>query len=282
MLQATAVFSSDYLDVLIRRWKWVASMTILGVAVAALLTLAAKPTFEATSVISVAPATLSVPTANQVPPYYLLVDSPRRLPIAFTPAYYVAVLKSAEVVGAVSPSVPVTIGPSSGDKSLIEITARGEDAAVVTATANKWAEVGVARIQQLLLPKGDEKAAAQSRLDTAEQELVRFSHENGLEYDLTRLRASPALSTEKKLELQRLLRERDVAESVYTDLAREFERMSLSAVGSYKPSALAAPQPTAPIAPKPAQNLVAGGAFGLLIGVLGAFGLESAGRGRKG
>ncbi len=274
MVELSAGFAGGYWNVVVRGWKWIVAMALLGAAVAAGLSLTVKPTFEATAIIAMAPATLSVPTANQVPPYYLLVDSPRQLPIAFTPAYYVAVLKSKEVVDAVGASDTVSIAPGSSDKSLIEITARGDDAARVASTANKWALVGADRLQKLLVPSGNETLEAQKQLDKAEQDLVDFSRDNGLEYDMTLLRGSNSLPTSKKVELARLIRARDVAESVYTDLARDLERATLLAKGAYKPTVISAPQPTAPTAPRLIPNSAAGAALGLLIGILGALLLE--------
>jgi capsular polysaccharide biosynthesis protein len=269
----------DYFDVLIQRWKLVLAMPILAMIAAALVTLTMKPTYEATAIIALAPATLSVPTANQAPPYYLVVDSPRHLPIAYTPAYYVALLKSAEVVNAVAPTVSVTVSPNGSDKSLIEITARGDEPKMVVTTANAWAQAGAARIQQVLFPSGDEAGAAQKNLDVAEQALAKFSQDNALgNYDLTKLRATTALPTDKKLELARLLRTRDVAESVYVDFARDQERATILATNAYRPTMLSASMPTAPISPKPVQDILLGAAFGLLIGILGAFAVEHVSR----
>lgn len=265
----------DYFDVLIRRWKWVLAMPILAMLAAALVSLAMPPTYEATAILALAPATLSIPTANQVPPYYLLVDSPRQLPTAYTPAYYVAILKSAQVVDTVAPRVPVTIAPNGSDKSLLEITARGDDPQKVAATANTWAQVGAERIQQILLPNEDAAATAQKKLDAADQALARFARDNALgAYDVEQLRLGVSLSGEKKAELERLLRARDLAESIYLDFARELERAKILATTLYKPTTIAAPVPAAPVSPKPLQNVLVGAAFGLLLGILGAFAVE--------
>jgi uncharacterized protein involved in exopolysaccharide biosynthesis len=265
----------DYFDVLVRRWWIVLAMPILAMIAAAFVTLMIKPTYEATAVLALAPSTLSIPTVNQSPPYYLMVDSPRHLPTAYTPTYYVALLRGAEVVNAVAPRVAVTIAPSGNDKSLLEITACGDDPKAVAETANKWAEVGAQHIQQVLLPSGADVAAAQQKADAAEQALAKFYRDNRLgDYDPAELPDASRLPTEKKLELAQLLRERDIAESVYVDLARDHARATILAQSAYKPRTIAAPIPTTPIAPKPAQNILIGAAFGLLIGILGAFAVE--------
>ena len=263
-----------YFDVLIRRWKFVLAMPVLAMIAAALVSFAIKPTYEATAVLALSPATLSIPTTSQAPPYYLMVDSPRNLPPAYTPAYYIALLQGNDVVSQVAPQVPVTIDSNGSDKSLIDITARGGDPQQVAATANKWMQVGAARIQKALLPSQDQLGAAQVKLDEAEQALVKFSKDNGLDYDLNRLRAATFSSSDKQVELGKLLRAYDVAESVYVDLAKNWERESILATSAYAPSLIAAPVPAAPIAPKPVQNILIGAAFGLLLGILGAFALE--------
>ncbi len=269
-----------YFDVLIRRWKLVLVTPAVAMIAAALVSLLQPPTFEATAIVALAPATLSVPTSNQVPPYYLLVDSPRQLPTAYTPAYYVALLKSAEVVNAVSPRVSASIAPNGADKSLIEITARGSDRNLVAQTANTWADVGAQYITKILIPTGEQAATAQRKLDAADQALIKFSQDNGLgEYDLAKLRAATTLATNKKLELMQLLRAYDIAESVYVDLARDQARTAILGVTAYKPATISAPVPDAPVSPKPAQNVLIGAAFGLLIGVVGVFAVEYMARG---
>ncbi len=265
----------DYIDVLIRRWKFVLALPILAAIAAALVSFAMKPTYEATAVIALSPATLSVPTTAQAPPYYLMVDSPRRLPTAFTPAYYVVLLNSDEVVAQVAPQVAVTIAPNGGDKSLLEITARGDDPQLVAATANKWMQEGAARIQKALLPSENELGAAQIQLDQAEQALIKFSADNGLgEYNLARLRTATLSSSSKQVALGRALLARDATESVYLELAKDWEREYILATSVYTPTRIAAPVPTVPVSPKPAQNILIGAAFGLLLGILGAFALE--------
>ena len=263
-----------YFDVLIRRWKFVIAMPVLAMIAAALVSFAIKPTYEATAVLALSPATISVPTTSQAPPYYLMVNSPSNLPTAYTPTYYIALLEGNDVVSRVAPQVPVTIDSNGSDKSLIDITARGSDPQIAAATANKWMQQGAARIQKALLPNQDQLAAAQAQLDDAEQALVKFAADNGMDYNLNRLRAATFSSSDRQVELGKLLRAYDVAESVYVDLAENLERENILATSTYAPSLIAAAVPTTPISPKPVENVLIGAAFGLLLGILGAFALE--------
>ena len=263
-----------YFDVLIHRWKFVFAMPVLAMIAAALVSFTTQPTYEATAVIALSPATISVPTSDQAPPYYLMVNSPGNLPTTYSPAYYIALLEGNDVVSQVVPKVPVTIDSNGSDKSLIDITARGGDPQLVAATANKWMQEGAARIQKALLPNQDQLSAAQVKLDEAEQALVKFSKDNGLDYNLNRLRGATFSSSDKQIELGKLLRAYDVTESVYTDLAKNWERENILATSTYTPALIAAAVPNAPSSPRPVQNILIGAAFGLLLGILGAFVLE--------
>jgi capsular polysaccharide biosynthesis protein len=264
----------DYLDVLIRRWYIVVAMPLLAMLAAALVTFALKPAYEATATLALAPTTVSISLANQLPPYYLMVSDPRRLPIAFTPTYYVAVLNGADVVSAAKPQAAVTITPDGTDRSLIHLTARGDDPQKIADTANAYAQAGAQRIQQLVQPTGEEAAAAQRRLDDAQQALITFARDNNFPYDPTAPDIPPTLPRPKVLEFQQLLREHDIAESVYLDFARDYERTTILADTAYRPTIIPASVPTVPVSPKLAQNVLIGAAFGLLIGLLGAFSLE--------
>lgn len=263
-----------YLDVLIRRWYVVVAMPLLAILAATLSTLALKPTYEATATLALAPTTVSISLANQLPPYYLMVSEPRRLPIAFTPTYYVAILKGADVVSVAKPQAAVTITPDSNDRSLIHLTARGDDPQKVTDTANAYAQAGAQRIQQLIQPTGEEAAAAQRRLDDAQQALIVFARDNNFSFDPTAPDVPTTLPYSKVLEFQQLLRERDIAESVYLDFARDYERAAILANTAYRPTVIPAALPTAPASPKLAPTVLISAAFGLLIGLLGAFSLE--------
>ncbi|MBI3914077.1 MAG: hypothetical protein HY327_07815 [Chloroflexi bacterium] len=265
----------EYFDTLLRRWQIVVAMPLLAALAAALISLAQPVTYEATAMIALAPATLSVPTSNQAPPYYLTADSPRQLPPAYTPTHYIALLKSAEVVNAVRPPFAISITSNGSDRSLIEITARGSDAPRVSDAANAYADLGTQYLTKILIPTGEQADTALRKLEATESALAKFSLDNGLgDFDLNKLRGNLALAPEKKSELVRLLRVRDTAESVYLDFSREQARAAILAITTYKPTAIFATPPTAPISPHPAQNALIGAGLGLLVGIAAAFAME--------
>lgn len=262
----------DYFDVVIRRWKFVFAMPVLAILAAALVTGLSKPTFQATATIALAPSTVAVSLSNLLPPYYLAVDSPRRLPTAYTPTYYITVLKDAEVVNAAQARAAITLIADSNDRSLIQIVAQGDDPKIVADSANAYAQAGAQRIQRLLAPNGEEVVRAKQKLDAAQDALDQFLIEHHItDYDPA---LPPALPADQRKQLTQLNRERDLAESVYLEFAREFAQSAILAETAYRPSVILAPVPTAPVAPRWTQNLLLGAAFGLLIGVLGAFLLE--------
>jgi uncharacterized protein involved in exopolysaccharide biosynthesis len=270
---------SVYFDILIRRWKFVVAMPVLSMIAAALVSILTSPTYEATAIIALSPATLSVPTTNQSPPYYLMVDSPQHLPTSYTPTYYLDILKGNEVVTQAAPQLSIAIASDGGDKSLIDITARGGDPKQVQTAANTYAQVGAAHIQRILQPTDADASAAQKKLDSAEQALVKFSKDNGLDnYDLSLLRMETFSSVDKQLELNKLMHDRDVAESVYLDFARELGRAQILAAGLYAPKVISAPAPDAPVSPKLNQNVLIGAVLGLVVGILGAFALGNVSR----
>jgi capsular polysaccharide biosynthesis protein len=269
-------FWRDYLDVLLRRWQVLIAMPILAMIAAAIVSFLSPTIYEATALVALNPSTLSVPSLNQSPPYYLMVDSPNHLPTAYSPAFYVELLKSAEVVSAVNqPTVTVSISPNSADRALLEISARATSPELAAQTANLYAEVGAQFIAKAFVPSSQIAALADEKLKVADDALSRFSLDNGLgDYDLTKLKAAVLPSYAKKIELASLLRARQVAESVSLELARDQARGTILAATANKPIAISKPAPAAPIAPKTAQNILVGGALGLMVGIIAAFAVE--------
>lgn len=263
----------DYIDILIRRRLIIAAMIVIAVLAFAGATALTQPTYEATATIALAPATVSVSISSQVPPYYLMVDPSHRLPPAYTPAYYIAVLKSAAVVDAVTPRLPATIASDNADKSLIAITTRGGDPQAAAQAATRWAQVGAARIGQLLLPDGADVALAKQKLDDAQNALDKFLQDNQIsDYDSAMPPTNLAASQRKQL--NDLARARDLADSVYLDIARDNAHASINAATAAQPTVLPAAVPSAPVSPQPLQNILIGAVFGLLIGVAAACAVE--------
>ena len=200
-----------------------------------------------------------------------MVDSPSRLPTAYTPTYYIAILQGADVLSAVSPRADFSVAVDGNDRSLLRLTATGGDAQIVADAANSYARAGAQRLQQLLVPNGDDVTLAQEKLDAAQQALDKFVRDNKIPADDAAL---ASLAPDKRQAFVQLSRARDLAESVYLDFAREFAKSEILAESALKPIVIPAVVPAAPVSPRLAQNLFLGAAFGLLIGIVGAFVLE--------
>ncbi|MBI3742256.1 MAG: hypothetical protein HY257_10955, partial [Chloroflexi bacterium] len=181
----------NYFDILLKHARVIVALTFIAALAAALFSFAQPATYEATALIALAPATLSVPTSNQAAPYYLTIDAARQLPPQFTPAYFLAQLKSAEFFSVFSTPPSVSLNSNASDRSLIEISARGGDARGAADAANRYAEEGALYLLKLLIPSGDQADTALKKLQAAEQTLAKFSTDNGLgEYDLAKLRGN--------------------------------------------------------------------------------------------
>ena len=262
----------NMIDILIRRWQVIVAMPVLAAIVAVIVTWAIKPTYEATATLALAPSTVSISLANQLPPYYLMVDSPQHLPTAYTPTYYVAMLKGADVVSAAQSRASISISADSNDRSLIEISAQSNDPKVAADSANSYATAGAERIHQLLTPNSAESKLAKQKLDEAQSALDQFMRDNNLtENDPS---TATGLSPDKRKQFTDLSRARNLADSVYLDLARNDATAAILADTSLRPTVINASVPTTPISPKLTQNVLIGAVFGLLIGILGAFTLE--------
>ncbi len=262
------------LDVIVRRWVILVAMPGVAMLAAALATFAIPPTYEATATLALAPTTVSISLANQLPPYYFMVSEPRRLPPAYTPTYYIAVLGGADVLAAVKPQAGFAITSDSGDRSLLHITARGGNAKQVADAANAYAQIGAQTVTQVLRPTGDEARLAQQKFAAAEQALIKFAQDNRIEYDPAHLQDVPPMSRSQELQFMELMRTRDLAESIYLDFERDQQRAEILADSAYRPRVILAAPPTAPVAPKLAPTVLLGAAFGLLVGIAGAFALE--------
>jgi uncharacterized protein involved in exopolysaccharide biosynthesis len=286
----------EYIEVIVRRWKWIAGITIVAVVTAAIVSFfVITPVYEASAT--------------------LLVMKPPLIPASQSLEAQVveALLRSTNVEAQVVEALQETLSPSErvpgslvskvkvaqeGKSSVFKISARANDPQKAAQIANAWAEVGTEILREALAPTDGELKLAEQNLKAAEEALWELAEANGLaEADLRSLlgsrsnqwninfflgeggvlgqRTSPSLSVESKMELASLLRRRDVAEEIYLSLSKEAEIAKITAqagggVEVISPAAV----PSEPIQPRTKLNIAIAGVLGLMVGVFGAFLVE--------
>ena len=185
-----------------------------------------------------------------------------------------------------------------GKSRVFRVSARAGDPQKATQIANAWADAGVELLRRRQAPSDEALRRAEQNLRTAERALWEFAETGGLAgFDLRSLlgtrgdrwtvnlfleedevisqRALPALSVEKRVELARLLRARDVAEEIYLSLAQEAEMARITGQVERAAEVISpAVAPSEPVQPRTKLNIAIAGVLGLMVGVLGAFAVE--------
>jgi uncharacterized protein involved in exopolysaccharide biosynthesis len=181
-----------YLEVLIRRWKWIAALALIAALVmAAISFFVLKPTYEATALVLV------------TNPRYQLRFDPRLetlSEIETNSKVFPSLAKSDdllwEVLEALNPPLPEKqgtlqalrgkINASAGsDPSLLQLTVQDGDPAQAAQIANTWAEQYVDYVNELYGRRsedvvffGEQLAAASNTLEATEQALVDYEAHN--------------------------------------------------------------------------------------------------------
>ena len=132
-----------------------------------------------------------------------------------------------------------------------------EEEAILTNTEEQAKE-----IETLIATLEDLRQASRRRIE-----------ESSLLGDILRLESELEEEEARRLELERA---RDLAWQTYRALARKADEVNVAAetVGSEVKFAMPAIKPSSPVAPRKVMNTALGLMLGLVIGVLGAFGLE--------
>lgn len=295
----------DYIDVLVRRWKWILGLTVTAALTGGLASFRAPPpTYEATAQVF-------------IPSNAVITTLP--LPLAFIQSQAVATqaLQSLgaeagnESVGTLSRKVRVI--NDSKDTTIFHITAQADTPQKAVAIANTWAATAIQamtkeleELNAMALSKQQEKqrraALALERLEQANQALADFVEKNGLASKgaapaFFRIPTQPVvlqgppesldLSPSQMATLSRLLYERDIAGTAYSTLLTqviEGEAMIWPPAVNEEPPVNDVPSPvllneaTLPdsptVQPKPLQQIALGGMLGLMAGLFTAFVIE--------
>jgi len=286
----------EYVEVIVRRWRWIAGITLAAVVTAAIVSFfVVAPVYEATAT--------------------LLVAGPPTIPASRSLEAQVveALLKSGEVEAQVVETLGGVLSPPErkpgglvakikvtreGKSRVFRISARAGDPQKAAQIANAWADAGAELLRRRQAPSDEALRRAEQNLRTAEQALWEFAEASGLAgFDLRSLlgtrgdrwtvnlfleeeevisqRALPALSVEKRVELARLLRARDIAEEIYLSLAQEAEMARITGQVERAAEVISpAVAPSEPVQPKKKLNIAIAGVLGLMVGVFGAFAVE--------
>ncbi|MCL4267500.1 MAG: hypothetical protein KJ069_30280 [Anaerolineae bacterium] len=213
-----------YMDALLRRWRLIVGGTILAGVLAALLSFLIPPTYEASALVLVATPHQLV----QFDPRFETVDEGRPLPAYPQLATSDYILQT--LLAQIAPEVtePKTVRDlremiavaALADPSLLRLTVRHRDPATATLIANRWADLLVVQVNELLGDQGSEwvqfftaqRDAARRHLDVAEQAMGDFQAANRV-----RLVTAELLALENSLSL--LLTKQQNVELLQGDIA---------------------------------------------------------------
>jgi len=156
-----------YISPLLRRWKWIAGVTVLGALMGALLVFTTPSVYEATATMTV------IATGNN--------------PFALSPGTQRQVLESNQIATQVVSSLGSVIEPGESaetlatrvrvindpaDRALFRITAQANTPKKAAAIANAWAEAGIQELIRLQTEdRGKQIQALQVQLQASAQDV---------------------------------------------------------------------------------------------------------------
>jgi len=281
----------EYLDVIIKRWKWIVAATVVAVVTAAIVSFfLIAPVYEATATLLVTESPL-IPRSLETKVMEPLLNS-TEVEAQVVEALQNVLSPSEQEPGSLVTRIKV-VQEEGGKSRVFRVSARASDPQKAAQIASTWAEVGAEVLREAQVPTDEELKIAEQGLRAAEQALWEFAEANGLtETDLRAFLEGrqisqpegrqisqptrPILSVEKRVELGHLLRARDIAEEIYLPLAREAEvaRIASQAGTGVGVISLAAVVPIEPMQPKKELNIVIAGVLGLMGTTVAAFAVE--------
>ncbi|MEW6231476.1 MAG: Wzz/FepE/Etk N-terminal domain-containing protein [Chloroflexota bacterium] len=286
----------DYVDVLVRRWKWVVGLTVLAALVAGVVSFMMSPTYEATATLALTTLPSGQTALTTLPSAAAQLAVLRSADVAVQTLQVFGKVAAEENASTLASKVWVASDPQ--DKSLFRVTAQADTPQKAAAIANAWAKAGIQEMNRKFvanasITKEQQAQLALERLKQADEALANFVQSNGLTWDeVATLEVSLSISSPRIViqgssksfnlsatqiaDLSRLLRDRDIAASVYKNFAAQAAQSRIASQASSEGLQLVsvAAEPAAPTQPKPLQNIAIAGVLGLMLGVFGAFALE--------
>ena len=181
----------EYIEVLIRHWKWIAALAILAAATALVVSFLWPPTYEASALVVITR-----------PRYVMRFDekfetvNDVQQPYKAYPALAVSDDLLLQTMAAMNPPLPEEdqdltsfrnklTAVSGSDPSVVELRVKHQDAAMTTYIANTWAKIFVGQVNELYNVSAqdarffeDQLADADTVLTKAEQALIEFQSRN--------------------------------------------------------------------------------------------------------
>lgn len=181
----------EYIEVLIRHWKWIAALAVVAAVVALVVSFLLPPTYEATALVVITKARYVM----RFDPRFETVNNIQQ-PYKAYPALATGDDLLLETMSAVNPPLPEEEqdltrfrakleAASSGDPSVVELRVKHQDPEVAAHMANTWADVFVREVNELYDETAqdarffeDQLATADEALKDAEQALIDFQSRN--------------------------------------------------------------------------------------------------------
>jgi polysaccharide biosynthesis transport protein len=213
-----------YVDALLRRWRFIVGGTIVAGLLAVILSFLIPPTYEASALVLVTAPRQVI----QFDPRFETVDEIR--PLQAYPQLATSDNLLQTLLAQIAPEItePKTLADlrqtisvaALADPSLLRLTVRHRDPATAAFIANRWAELLVVEVNELLGDQGSEQVQffaaqrdeARHQLDVTEQALGNFQAVNRV-----RLVTAELLALEDSLAL--LLAKQQNAELLQGDIA---------------------------------------------------------------
>jgi uncharacterized protein involved in exopolysaccharide biosynthesis len=137
----------DYIDVLVRRWKWIVGFTVLVVLVAGVVSFTMTPTYEATATLALTTLPSGQTVLTTLPSAAAQLTVLQSTEVAKQALQILGKTAAEENASTLARRVRVANAPQ--DKTLFRITAQADTPQKAAAIANAWAEAGLQELEQM-------------------------------------------------------------------------------------------------------------------------------------
>lgn len=158
----------DYTDAIARHLGLILVLTMVAVALAAIINLFIPPTYEATVILSVPQLSSSIPVAS------LIKSTEVEGQVIASLSARASLFPTGQIPEGIIHGVEVTEG-----QNMVRITVQSDAAKKVALIANTWADFAAERISEAQLKEEQRLKTAEQNLETANEALKSFEEEYG-------------------------------------------------------------------------------------------------------